>query len=136
MSKYTIRQTVYDVANVCSDSSTVPLEDVVTMFILGRPMTMTKEMLNKYFTTCEISPYECWFSDALILLKGGIKVCRSGWNGKGMWLELSEYGEGAMYKDKPLLPHIMMKTADNKYVPWLASQTDILATDWMVFNGK
>jgi hypothetical protein len=23
-----------------------------------------------------------------------------------------------------------MKTADNKIVPWLASQTDILAEDW------
>lgn len=25
---------------------------------------------------------------------------------------------------------IVMKTADNKLVPWLASQTDILAEDW------
>jgi hypothetical protein len=31
-----------------------------------------------------------------------------------------------------LLPWIGMKTADNKFVPWLASQTDILAEDWEI----
>ena len=30
------------------------------------------------------------------------------------------------------LPYIEMKTADNKLVPWLASQTDMLAEDWAV----
>ncbi|MFI3322595.1 MAG: MW1434 family type I TA system toxin [Rikenellaceae bacterium] len=29
-------------------------------------------------------------------------------------------------------PFIAMKTADNHFVPWLASQTDILSEDWMV----
>ena len=29
-------------------------------------------------------------------------------------------------------PYIQMKTADNKVVPWLASQTDILSDDWSV----
>jgi len=28
-----------------------------------------------------------------------------------------------------------MKTADNKLVPWLASQTDMLAEDWGIVNG-
>ncbi|HDR1805543.1 TPA: DUF2829 domain-containing protein [Pasteurella multocida] len=27
-----------------------------------------------------------------------------------------------------------MKTADNKLVPWLASQTDVLAEDWNVID--
>ena len=30
--------------------------------------------------------------------------------------------------------HIDMKTADGSIVPWLASQTDILATDWVVIG--
>ena len=30
--------------------------------------------------------------------------------------------------------YIAMKTADNKFVPWLASQTDMLAEDWMVVD--
>lgn len=33
-----------------------------------------------------------------------------------------------------MLPWIGMKTADNKFVPWLASQTDLLAHDWEVLN--
>lgn len=30
------------------------------------------------------------------------------------------------------LPWIGMKTAQDQFVPWLASQTDILADDWSV----
>lgn len=87
------------------------------------------------------------FGAALILLKGGYCVARVGWNGKGMWLMLvksenyivsvqgeivNAVGVMAMPNDsrRELLPWIGMKTADNKFVPWLASQTDILAEDW------
>lgn len=33
------------------------------------------------------------------------------------------------------LPFVCMKTADNKLVPWLASQTDVLADDWKIVGG-
>jgi hypothetical protein len=74
------------------------------------------------------------FSDALSLLKAGQKICRFGWNGKGMWLCLVESDEVFVHKsiDAKLLPWIGMKTADDCFVPWLASQTDLLAIDWMV----
>jgi hypothetical protein len=77
------------------------------------------------------------FSDALKRLKEGDKVARSGWNGKGMWLIMASEGtfgqEGrAMAVMGDLIPFIVMKTADNKFVPWLASQTDLLAQDWEV----
>jgi hypothetical protein len=71
----------------------------------------------------------------------GSRVSRSGWNGKGMWLCLvlaDQWGLGnAVAYDygavgSKLLPWIGMKTADGAFVPWLASQTDILATDWDV----
>ena len=71
------------------------------------------------------------FGWAIEQLKDGNRVCRDGWNGKGMWLELigsSDYQVEAMSNE--LLPWIGMKTADNKFVPWLASQTDVLADDW------
>ena len=32
------------------------------------------------------------------------------------------------------LPYIYMKTADDNLVPWLASQTDMLAEDWKIVN--
>jgi hypothetical protein len=61
-------------------------------------------------------------------LQEGRRVSRSGWNGKGMWLALQRPDANS----KMTLPYIYMKTADNNLVPWLASQTDILATDWDV----
>lgn len=77
------------------------------------------------------------FGMALSILKEGGRVCRTGWNGKGMWLTLVGFGETdwALLHDEPYacLPWIGMKTADDYFVPWLASQTDMLADDWMVY---
>lgn len=83
------------------------------------------------------------FSQALELIKTGSRVARAGWNGKKMFVFLvngsvfkvnrepllSIFGEGAEVK---YCPHIDMKTADGSVVPWLASQTDIMAEDWEV----
>ena len=66
------------------------------------------------------------FGWAIEQLKAGEKVSRDGWNGKGMWLELQVPDEHS----KMSLPYIYMKTVDDKLVPWLASQTDMLAEDW------
>lgn len=66
------------------------------------------------------------FGEALEYLKNGKKVCRKGWNGKGMWLELQKPDSHS----KMTLPYVYMKTACDNTVPWLASQTDILAEDW------
>lgn len=64
------------------------------------------------------------FSEALKLMKIGTKMARAGWNGKGMWV-------GIMVPECDVkLPYLFMKTVDDKFVPWLASQTDILAEDW------
>ena len=82
------------------------------------------------------------FSEALPALKAGYKVCRSGWNGKGMWLKLigsEDWTVSVNHLGDVVgligLPWIGMKTADDGFVPWLASQTDLLADDWMVCNG-
>lgn len=87
------------------------------------------------------------FSAALIHLKDGGCVARQGWNGAGMFIFLvggstftvnreplkSILGEGTQVNYHP---HIDMKTADGTIVPWLASQTDILAEDWQVVPGN
>lgn len=79
------------------------------------------------------------FGAAILALKQGLKVSREGWNGKGMWLKLVEpyldmnitdAQSEKVTEDSTLLPYIGMKTADNQFVPWLASQTDILSGDW------
>jgi hypothetical protein len=76
------------------------------------------------------------FSHAVELLKDGAMVARKGWNGKGMWLVLvgADFWGVGVAADIPLTlaPWIGMKTADASFVPWLASQTDVLAEDWGV----
>lgn len=74
------------------------------------------------------------FGYALERLKAGERVQRAGWNGKGMWLAITYTGVCYLDTHHPvkLEPFIVMKTADDKFVPWLASQTDILADDWSV----
>jgi hypothetical protein len=37
--------------------------------------------------------------------------------------------EGTVCK---FLPYIMMRTVDGSFVPWLASQTDVLSFDWEI----
>jgi hypothetical protein len=69
------------------------------------------------------------FGEALVCIKEGRKVTRKGWNGKGMFIFLVFYTEGTEIK---YLAHIDMKTADGQVVPWVASQTDLLAEDWQV----
>ena len=81
------------------------------------------------------------FSEALEEIKKGNRVSRSGWNGKGMFLFLVS-GSTFTVNREPLLSilgegatvnyhaHIDMKTADGQIVPWLCSQTDMLADDW------
>lgn len=77
------------------------------------------------------------FGEAIRLLKQRKRVKRQGWNGKGIFLELQVPDEHS----KMTHPYIYIDTTglqtDNPYapkdrVPWLASQTDMLAMDWMV----
>ena len=68
------------------------------------------------------------FGEALEALKNGEKVQRKGWNGKGMWLKLQRPDKYS----KMSLPYIYMATVTGDLVPWLASQTDMLAEDWRV----
>ena len=85
------------------------------------------------------------FGGALTVLKMGGTVARQGWNGRDMFLFLVN-GSHFTVNREPLLSilgegtpvdyhaHIDMKTADGTIVPWLASQTDMLATDWAVVS--
>ena len=88
------------------------------------------------------------FGMAIEALKRGKKVARRGWNGKGMylWLLPAANVKAEWCKEEHLkalaeqnggefecLASIRMKTADNKVLTgWLASQTDMLAEDWVV----
>lgn len=77
------------------------------------------------------------FGDALEYLKRGLKIARKGWNGKDQFLVYVNPYENEQFdlvEKKPLgtfYPYIAIKTNYNAIVPWLASQTDMLAEDWM-----
>lgn len=76
------------------------------------------------------------FGEAIRRMKAGQKVARKGWNGKGIYIEMQFPDEHS----KMTLPYIYIVTnglvtdnpdAPKGVVPWLASQTDMLATDWV-----
>lgn len=89
------------------------------------------------------------FGLAIEALKAGQRVARSGWNGRGMWLLLvpgtpvAVLREGTPYRNAlgvescEILQHIDMWTVNSEgrraMLPgWVASQTDMLAEDWLI----
>lgn len=99
------------------------------------------------------------FGEAIEAVKKGELACREGWNGKGMFIfqrpenclstdmvvnkvkslpdavkkwVADKYGDSETDKIK-FTAYLCMKAADDTIVNgWLASQTDMLATDWMI----
>lgn len=68
------------------------------------------------------------FGWALQKLRQGNSVSREHWNGPGQKLTLQTPDENS----KMTLPYIFIQTVQGDLVPWLASQTDMLAEDWVV----
>ena len=88
------------------------------------------------------------FGSAVYLLKTGKKVARAGWNGKGMfvyYVPAASYPaqrntKGVLVGDYPedMVPYaayLALKTASGEVVPWTVSQSDALATDWMLYDA-
>lgn len=81
----------------------------------------------------------CTFGHAVELLKSGFKLARKGWNGKGMYISYvdpKEWNSSELERpwDEDLKPRpwIGIKTVDNEYMPWVPSQSDVLAEDWVI----
>jgi hypothetical protein len=86
------------------------------------------------------------FSDALRQCKNGNKISRTGWNGAGQFVvyqagypdgiginantaRATGYPEGTLCR---FAPYLMMHNSQGVFVPWLASQGDLLADDWVL----
>ena len=97
----------------------------------------------------ELAPNEGMsFGAAIALMKKGKKVARKGWNGKGMyvWVMPGSTIKNCQNISDPhladidkaegeirFLGSIRMRTATGDVLTgWLASQTDMLAEDWIV----
>ena len=125
----------------------------------GYVITYRKGQPNEYVSWCPKAEFEevsrpvdsMTFGQAIEAMKQGWRVARKGWNGKGMWLSVplgkepqqipapeiwgkanKEYAE-QMGGTVKVTPYVTMKAADGTLVMgWLASQTDMLAEDWMI----
>lgn len=80
-------------------------------------------------------------------LQNGERVRRCGWNGKGTWLVLIRGSEWDMPRAKDLklseagglkdgyqwrADFVAMRPVGGGLIPWLCSQSDLLATDWEI----
>ena len=104
-----------------------------------------KEQFDAGYT--KISTKGLTFGDAILAARRGSKIAREGWNGKDMWLILvpgssnikpaagTPYSKAGLVEEIQILPHIDMYTGEGEMLPgWLASQTDMLAQDWVAFG--
>lgn len=117
----------------------------------GYVITYRKGQANEYVSWCPKAEFDIdgmTFGIAIEAMKHGQKVARKGWNGKGMYVWVMP---GSTVKNCPNIsdPHlaeidkaegeirflgsIRMRTATGDVLTgWLASQTDMLAEDWVV----
>lgn len=89
------------------------------------------------------------FDTAILLLKRGHKLARTGWNGVGMYVVMQRgYPDGVPLNANTaqatgiregtltrFAPYLLMRTAQGDFVPWVASQTDLLSDDWEVITA-
>jgi hypothetical protein len=85
------------------------------------------------------------FGDALSALRGGLRMARAGWNGKGMFVYLvppasypvqtgaakAYFGEGSMV---PYNAYFAIKNVDDTVSTWVPSVNDCLASDWQMVD--
>lgn len=95
------------------------------------------------------------YSKALVMVKKGFRITRASWNGKDQWVKMivpyaphpdtftedfnprinNPYFKPAdnnVFAEGTMISWLGIKTTQNFFVPWTASQTDTLAEDWIV----
>lgn len=100
-----------------------------------------KEQFDAAYRPCEAMT----FGLAIEALKKGLRVARSGWNGKGMYLVLVTGGtvehplveSGAEVEALPAIGMWTVNAVGRRAFlhGWLASQTDMLAEDWRIVEA-
>lgn len=137
------------VIHTLEGAMTVSDGDWIIQGIQGELYPCKPDIFAETYEPAEVGQGAMCFGRAVQRLKLGERVARAGWNGKGMWLVLvpgtpkAELREGTPYRNAlqadscEILPHIDMWTvnADGRraMLPgWLASQSDMLAEDWMI----
>lgn len=125
--------------NLSNEKGYSPLSALIFFNLIHRSLNME----HQHNSMAETSVGTFSFSCALELLKNGSRVARKGWNGKGMFVLLIKgnavtesinacYGDSNNKINVLVLDALYMYTATKELVPWLASQTDLLADDWYI----
>ena len=74
------------------------------------------------------------FEQALDSVKNGFRIKRKGWNASDQWVFLCENAqskdEGDSFFDIDFEPFLVLRNVQGNFIPWLASQSDLLADDW------
>ncbi|CAJ1226632.1 DUF2829 domain-containing protein [Lactiplantibacillus xiangfangensis] len=81
------------------------------------------------------------FGQALKELKRGKRLARKGWNGKGIFIKMQKPDKQSFMTHEYIYIDTTGLNSDNEAapkdrVPWLASQTDMLADDWEVVGNR
>jgi len=88
-----------------------------------------QDVFNKSYESISLMS----FSHCLEFLKQGLRLRRAGWNGKGMYVELSNSMD---YQSSDLLPFFVIKNTSDSFNTWVPSVSDVLANDWqLVMTG-
>ena len=119
------------------------MDDGKIMVFTGDGRTLDTPYENDYVNRTDwmVTDGSRTFGGALKLLKAGLPVARKGWNGKGMYILLqvpdinSKMNRPYIYMECPKGSTKQFGDTPNEFdrVPWLASQTDILAEDWELY---
>lgn len=128
----------------CKDGSVIPFLETEDIFVDLDNIVADDWVLISDCDVKDLNITTFTFGEALSNLKRGKKVARKGWNAKYKWLCLVKPDNHSILysshcrEDKTdgeyqcLLSWIGLKTVDDKFTPWMASQTDMLSDDWMV----
>lgn len=125
----TIKLPVNSVVHKCQPMSRIEFYDKITKK-LG--INDRRDELGNYIIMwCpeSESPNTMTFGDAIEMTKRGASIQRKGWNGKNMLVFL--------VVTEDVNPYFVMRNARGEFQPgWLASQEDMLASDWQIVTGE
>lgn len=69
------------------------------------------------------------FGRAIVELRNGNRVQRTGWNGRGMHIQYrpTEVVDGIFYNE-----YLLIKNVNDSVSTWVPSINDVFATDWQL----
>lgn len=130
----------FEMAELLLDGTGTVEGIVATLYTAAWAFSELRERLKGYEATQPGDMFECESTDfgwALRKLRRGSSMRRRGWSGKGAFIKLQTPDERSKMTDSYIYIDASDLETDDpaapRYrVPWMPSQTDMLANDWEV----